>query len=51
MQLTAGSVRQNYKESVRRLLSNENIFHLMSSTKGTQAYCKQFLHEVLAMVK
>ena len=34
-QLTAGSVRQNYKESVKRLLSNENAFHLMSSVKGT----------------
>ena len=51
MQLTAGSVRQNYNESVKRLLSNENIFHLMSSAKGTQAYCQQFFHEVLAMVK
>ena len=51
MQLTAESVRQNYNEPVKRLLSNENIFHLMSSAKGTQAYCQRFLHEVLAMVK
>ena len=51
MQLTAGSVRQNYKESVKRLLSNENAFHFMSSVKGTPANWKQFLHEVLAMVK
>ena len=32
-QLTAGSVRQNYKESVKRLSS-------------TPTYCKQFLYEV-----
>ena len=51
VQLTAGSVRQNYKESVKRLLPNENVFHFISSVKGTPAYWKQFLHEVLAMVK
>ena len=48
-QLTAGSVRQNYKESVKRLLSNENAFHLMSSVKSPACW-KQFFHEVLAMV-
>ena len=51
MQLTAGSVRQICKESVRRLLSNENVFHFMSSVKGTPAYWKQFLQEVLAIGK
>ena len=51
MQLTAGSVRQDYKESLKRLLSNENAFHFMSSVKGIPAYWKQFLHEVPAMVK
>ena len=50
-QLTAGSVGENYKESVKNLLSNENAFHFMSSVKDTPAYWKQFLHEVLAMVK
>ena len=51
MQLTAGSVRQDYKESLKRLLSNENAFHFMISVKGIPAYWKQFLHEVPAMVK
>ena len=50
-QLTAGSVRQNYKQSVKRLLSNENVFRFMSSVKGTPAYWKQLFYEVLAMVK
>ena len=51
MQLTAGSLIQNYKESVKRILSNENAFQLLNSVKGTPAYWKRFLHEVLAMVK
>ena len=42
---------QNYKESLKILLSNENAFHFMSSVKGKPAYWKQFLHEVLPMVK
>ena len=51
MQITAGIVKQNYKESVKRLLSSENAYSFMSSVKGTPAYWKQFLFEVLAMVK
>ena len=51
MQLTAGSVRKNYKESVKKLLSNENAFHFLSSVKVTPAYWMQLLHEVLAIVK
>ena len=50
-QLIIESVRQNYKESVKRLLSNENAFHFMSSVKGILAYWKQFLHKVQAMMK
>ena len=50
-QLTVGSVRQNYKVSVKGLLFNENTFHFMSPGKGTAAYWKQFLHEVVAVVK
>ena len=51
MQLTAGSVRKSYYKPVKRFPSNENAFHFMSSVKGTPAYWKQFLHEVLPMVK
>ena len=51
MQINAGTVKQNYKESVKRLLSSENAYSFMSSVKGTPAYWKQFLFEVLAMVK
>ena len=50
-QITAGTVKQNYEVSVKRLLSSENAYSFLSSVKGTPAYCKQFLFEVLAMVK
>ena len=51
MQITAGTVKQNYKESVKRLLSSENAYSFMRSVKGTPAYWKKFLFEVLAMAK
>ena len=51
MQLTPELVRLNHKESVKRLLSNQSSFHLMSSMKIIAAYWKEFLHEVRAMVK
>ena len=51
MQITAGTVKENYKESVKRLLSSKNAYSFMRSVKGTSAYWKQFLFGVLAMVK
>ena len=51
LQITAGTVKQNYTELVKRLLSSENAYCFMSSVKDTPAYWKQFLFEVLAMVK
>ena len=50
-QITARTVKQNYKESVKRLLSSENADSFMSSIRGAPAYWKQFLFELLAMVK
>ena len=49
--VTAGCIRQNFKESVRKFVASNNAFSFMSSVKGTPAYWKQFLYEVLAMVK
>ena len=51
MQLTAGSVRHNYKEPVKRLLSNENAFHFMNPVKDIPVYWGKFLYEVIAMLK
>ena len=40
--LTAGTLKSNFKGKA---------FPLMSSVKGTPTYLKQFLYDVLAMVK
>ena len=37
MHIIAGAVKQNYKQSVKRLLSSENSYSFMSSVKGTPA--------------
>ena len=37
MEIIAGAVKQNYKELVKRLLSSENSYSLMSYVKGTPA--------------
>ena len=50
-ELTASSIKGNYKESVKELFANDNAFSFMSSVKGTLGCWKQFLLEVLAMVK
>ena len=49
--LTAGAVKSNFKESVERFVGSDNTFSFMSSVKGTPAYWKQLLYDVLAMVK
>ena len=49
--LTAGTVKINFKRTIERFIASENAFSLISSVKGTPAYWKQFLYDVLAMVK
>ena len=49
--LTAGTVKSNFKGTIERFLAGDNVFSFMSSVKGTPAYWKQFLFDVLAMVK
>ena len=34
-----------------QLIANEKAFSFMSSIKGTPAYWKKILHQVLAMIK
>ena len=50
MQITAGTVKQNYKESVKKLNSPENAYYFLIYVKGRSAYWKQFLFEVSTMV-
>ena len=49
--LTAGTVKSNFKRAIERFVAGGNTFSFMSSVKGTPAYWKQFLYDVLAMVK
>ena len=50
-ELTASSIKGNYKESIKQLLANDNGFSFMTNVKGTPTYWKQFLLEVLEMVQ
>ena len=49
--LTAGMLSKNFKQTVQEFIAKEKAFSLMSPVKGTPAYWKTFLHQVLAMVK
>ena len=49
--LTAGMLSQNLFEIVKPFIHNGETCHFMNTIKGTPAYWKKFLYEVLAMVK
>ena len=49
-QLTAGMFA-NYDESVKRFVSNDQVFLFMNQIKETPAYWKKFQRNVLAVVK
>ena len=49
--LTAGTVKNDFKRTFERFVVSDNIFSFMNSVKGTPAYWKQFLYDVVAMVK
>ena len=49
--LTAGMFSQNFKATVNTFIANDEAFSFMNTIKGTPAYWKRFLLEVLAMVK
>ena len=48
--LTAGTVKNNFKEKIERFAS-DNESSLLSSVKGTPPYSKQFLYDKLATIK
>ena len=50
-QLNAGMLSQNFKEKVKEFVSNDQGYSFMNTIKGTPAYWKRFLQEVLAMMK
>ena len=47
----AGMLNRNFKETVRQFIGNDKAYNFMNSIKGTPAYWKKFMHEVMAMVK
>ena len=49
--LTAGMVKNNFKGTIERFAARDNAFSFMISIKRTPAYWKQFLYDVLVMVK
>ena len=49
--LTAGELSKNYEERIKSFVANDEVFNFMNMLKGTPAYWKRFLLEVLAMVK
>ena len=48
---TVTSITTNYKDIIQKFLGSSDAFSIMSSVKGTPSYWKQFLYDVLAMVK
>ena len=49
-QLTSGVLGSNFNEKVKEFIASDQAFTFMN-TKGTPAYWKKFLFDVLAMVK
>ena len=49
--LTAGMLKGNFKEKVKQFIARDNAYSFMRSIKGTPAYWRKFLHEVMTMVK
>ena len=49
--LTAGMPSKNFKENVKKFIARDKAYSFMNAIKGTPAYWKKFLHEVMAMVK
>ena len=49
--LTPGVLSQNFSETVKSFIVNNEEHHFMNTIKDTPAYWIKFLYEVLAMVK
>ena len=49
--LTAGMVKNNLKGTIERFVASDKTLSFMSSVKGTPPYWKQFLYNVLAIIK
>ena len=49
--ITAGQLQTNFNQTINTFLCEDQGYTFMNSIKGTPAYWKKFLYDVLAMVK
>ena len=49
--ITAGMSSNNFSDTVKSFIANDEAYHFMKTIKGTPAYWKRFLNEFLTMVK
>ena len=49
--VTAGMLASNFTETVKSFLAKDDTYQVMGNSRGTPAYWKKFLFEVLALVK
>ena len=49
--VTAGMIRQDFKETVKQFIASYEAFSFVNQVKGTPVYWKKFLNEGLVMVK
>ena len=48
---TVSSITTNYKDRIQNFLGSSDAFSFISSVKGTQFYWKQFLYDILLVLK
>ena len=49
--LTAGMIRANFKDTVKSFVANDEAYTFMNTLKGTPAYWKHTLGDILAMAR
>ena len=49
--LIARKIKDNSKGTIKRFIASDKAFSFMNSVKETPAYWKQFLYDLLAMIK
>ena len=49
--LIAGTVKSSLKGTIERYVARDNAFSFMSSVKGIPVHWKQFLYDLLALIK
>ena len=50
-QVTAGMLNSNFNEKVKEFIVSDQVFTFMNSFKGSPAYWKKYLFDVLPMVE